>query len=219
MLFAGSTAVLLADGTQKHIRDVTTGDKVLATDPETGEQASEPVEQVFTHTDHSYKVTLDDGTSLTTTANRPFWSATDNQFERADHLTTGERVLGADGKPHTIAASRPTTHVGTADNLSIRNIHTYHVGADDILVHNTCAEPFLDDAGEIYVRGKHTTSGATRDASKGYFHDDEDLYDLAEDAGNFPHLSSPTETACACVTPAGQSGSISRPGWRFPPIA
>lgn len=35
--FAGDTLVLMADGTKKPIKDVKPGDKVMATDPETGE--------------------------------------------------------------------------------------------------------------------------------------------------------------------------------------
>ncbi|MFI0263808.1 RHS repeat-associated core domain-containing protein [Streptomyces sp. NPDC017056] len=41
--FVPGTKVLMADGTRKPIEDVKTGDKVLATDPETGETKAEPV--------------------------------------------------------------------------------------------------------------------------------------------------------------------------------
>lgn len=44
--FAGATVVLMADGTKKPIEDVEVGDKVIATDPETGEQEAKTVEHV-----------------------------------------------------------------------------------------------------------------------------------------------------------------------------
>lgn len=49
--FAGSTGVLMADGTVKAIDQVEPGDEVTATDPETGEQESKPVEESHGHDD------------------------------------------------------------------------------------------------------------------------------------------------------------------------
>jgi hypothetical protein len=40
--FSGATTVLMADGTRKPIEDIKVGDRVVATDPETGEQAAKP---------------------------------------------------------------------------------------------------------------------------------------------------------------------------------
>ena len=48
-------------------------------------------------------------------------------------------MLGANGKPVAVSGLRlTTTHVGKAYNLEIKDIHTYHVGKDAILVHNRC---------------------------------------------------------------------------------
>ena len=49
--FAGATTVLMANGTRKPIEDVEVGDKVIATDPESGEQVAKAVEHVFVHDD------------------------------------------------------------------------------------------------------------------------------------------------------------------------
>ncbi|WP_194174200.1 RHS repeat-associated core domain-containing protein [Luteimicrobium xylanilyticum] len=119
--FAGSTPVVLADGSRKDIKDVTAGDRVLATDPETGEQLGEPVVQVFKHQDSYYRVSIG-GESLTTTANHPLWSVTDDRFERADQLSVGEQVLGADGRGVAVTASGALATAGWAYNLSVQDI-------------------------------------------------------------------------------------------------
>ncbi|MFN8074620.1 MAG: polymorphic toxin-type HINT domain-containing protein [Kineosporiaceae bacterium] len=140
--FAASTPVLLADGTTKPIADVRAGDRVLATDPETGEQGGRAVREVFAHEDTLVDLELDDGTVLTTTADHPFWSVTDRRFERADELDADEEVLTASGARVGVRGLRPATEPrGTAYNLSVEGIHTYHVGTDRVLVHNSCRPP------------------------------------------------------------------------------
>ncbi|MGQ0847353.1 MAG: RHS repeat-associated core domain-containing protein [Sporichthyaceae bacterium] len=136
--FTAPTLVLMADGTSRPIGEVEVGDLVLATDPETGEQAAKPVEEVFVHQDAVADLVVD-GHVLSTTEDHPFWSVTDQRFERADELSDGEQVLAADGRILTVAGLNPdTTRTTTAYNLAIADIHTYHVGADEVLVHNTC---------------------------------------------------------------------------------
>jgi hypothetical protein len=138
--FSGSTSVLMADATKKPIEDVEVGDLVLATDPETGEQAAKRVEHVFVHDDALTDLQLADGTRLTTSDDHPYWSADDQRFERADEVSDGEGVLGADGQAVEVSGLKlATTRDGLAYNLSVEGIHTYHVGDDAILVHNTCA--------------------------------------------------------------------------------
>ncbi|WP_202998796.1 polymorphic toxin-type HINT domain-containing protein, partial [Frankia nepalensis] len=96
--FAANTPVLLADGTTKPIDQIEVGDQVLATDPETGQQAAKTVSHVWVHDDTLTDLLLADGTVLTTTEDHPFWSATDHRFERADELTNGEKLLRPDGR-------------------------------------------------------------------------------------------------------------------------
>ncbi|WP_203793607.1 polymorphic toxin-type HINT domain-containing protein, partial [Cellulomonas oligotrophica] len=135
MSFAGSTTVLMGDGSNKPIKDVHVGDKVVASDPETGEQDTKPVTEVFVHQDTLVDLHLGD-TTIRTTEDHPFWSVTDQRFERADHLTAGELVLTATGDTLTVTGLTPAG-TGTAYNLAIADIHTYHVGDNAVLVHNT----------------------------------------------------------------------------------
>lgn len=139
--FAGATTVLMADGTRKPIEDVKVGDEVIATDPETGEQVAKRVEHVFVHDDTVIDLVVE-GEVITTTEDHPFWSVTDQRFERADELNAGEKVLGADGTVITVSGLRlGTAREALAYNLSVEGIHTYHVGEAGILVHNSCAFP------------------------------------------------------------------------------
>ncbi len=137
--FAGTTLVLMGDGSKKPIEDIKVGDKVVASDPETGQQSAHKVTKVFVHED-----TLTDlkiaGETITTTEDHPFWSVTDQKFEEADELTPGEQVLTADNRVVTVnGLDASTGRLGLAFNLSIEGVHTYHVGLQAVLVHNTNA--------------------------------------------------------------------------------
>lgn len=151
--FTGSTVVLMADGTHKPIDQVRVGDKVLATDPETGEQAAKEVTHVFAHGDTVSDLVID-GKVLSTTEDHPFWSVTDQRFERADELAAGEQVLSADGRVLTVGGFvLSASRVAIAYNLSVEGIHTYHVGSGELLVHNSCDLNGLAHAAERHLPG------------------------------------------------------------------
>jgi hypothetical protein len=84
------------------------------------------------------------GTLLGTTEEHPFWSVTDGRFERADELTAGEHILSASGRTMMVDGLRlVTSRTEPAYNLEIDGIHTYHVGVNEVLVHNDCKEVVL----------------------------------------------------------------------------
>ena len=78
--FTAGTLILLADGTTTPIEQVTLGDRVAATDPETGATASEPVVAVIHGTGMkdlvSLTVTGEDGTTgvVEATEGHPIWT-------------------------------------------------------------------------------------------------------------------------------------------------
>lgn len=76
--FTADTPVTMADGSTKPIKDVKVGDKVLATDPQTGETRAEPVVALIRHSgEHSMVlVTLADGSVLDATGGHKVWDAT-----------------------------------------------------------------------------------------------------------------------------------------------
>ena len=196
--FAGATTVLMADGSRKPIKDIEVGDKVIATDPETGEQVAKRVEHVWVHDDTVIDLVVD-GEVITTTEDHPFWSVTDQRFERADELEAGEKVRGADGRAITVSQLRVgTERQALAYNLSVEGIHTYHVGETEILVHNVC--PPMLGANATQVTSKTSTpwnrpyridvENPAPGSRPGQLHlqqgDQKYLYDFG--AGEFPEL-------------------------------
>lgn len=148
--FSGATLVLMADGTKMPIEKVEVGDKVIATDPETGEQVAKTVEGTIRHWDRMSDLVLADGTVLATTEDHPFWSVDDQRFERADEFGPGDRVMGANGRTILVAGLRWVSgRDGWVYNLAVEGIHTYHVGNDEILVHNTCKVVFEGQGGRF----------------------------------------------------------------------
>jgi hypothetical protein len=136
--FAGSTPVLMADGTHKPIREVRPGDYVHATDPESGVDGPRRVIDAFVHSDTLVDLRLANGARITTTGDHPFWSSTDRAFEDAQDLAPGEKVLSADGTELAVGRlDTGTAREGAAYNLAVLGLHTYHVGDAEVLVHNS----------------------------------------------------------------------------------
>ncbi|MCU7724010.1 polymorphic toxin-type HINT domain-containing protein [Actinoplanes sp. KI2] len=136
--FSGDTPVLMADGNHKKFKNVRLGDKVIATDPETGAQGPREVTAIFVHHDDLYTLVID-GKPLTTTEDHPFWNVTDHRWERADQLTIGDRLLSPDGSTARVDGfTFATHHVADAYNLTVDDLHTYYVlaGTVPVLVHN-----------------------------------------------------------------------------------
>lgn len=179
--FTGDTKVRLADGRLVSIADIEPGDEVLASDPEAAEQGGRPVLDVFRHQDDVYEISLNDVT-LRTTADHPFWNATDRSWQRAARLDLGDQLLGADGTHHSVTGLTSTDESTTMYNLSVQDIHTYHVGDLEILVHNTCEPPYLVPGVIKKTEDRHFRGAPDQAPDKSYFDDDVDLIDLVDEA-------------------------------------
>ena len=143
--FEGSTPVLMADGSTRSIETVNVGDKVTASNPITGEQAVKSVTHVFVHEDTLIDLRLKDGALIGTTEDHPFWSVTSGRFTPAQDLIPGDLLETADGEVRSVdGLLTDTSRIGLAYNLSVDGFHTYHVGEDQLLVHNKCGEEVLD---------------------------------------------------------------------------
>lgn len=139
--FLPATLVLLADGGSKPIEDIEIGDIVLATDPETGETVGKPVTDVIEGSGlkHLVDITVQGDTDgpLVATDGHPFWVAGQGWTD-ADDLAVGDLLRQADGDLIPVTAIR-TYDVPNAivHNLTVADIHTYHVTAGEpVLVHN-----------------------------------------------------------------------------------
>ncbi len=141
--FSAETRVLMADDTTKPISEVLVGDAVLAYDPETGERGPRKVTHLWVHHDTLLDLEVDES-SVTTTEDHPFWNVTDQAWQPAAELDTGDLVLTAGGGTASVdSLDWSTRFAGTAYNLTVDGIHTYYVavGDDEVLVHNQCPVP------------------------------------------------------------------------------
>ncbi|MGW3653675.1 ricin-type beta-trefoil lectin domain protein [Streptomyces sp. NPDC000878] len=172
--FFPGTPVLMADGKAKPIEDVKNGDKVVATDPETGETAVETVtaEIKGEGIKNLVKVTLDtDGdkgdaiASLTATDGHPIWVPEFGDWIDATDLYSGQWLQTSAGTHVQITAiERWTAQQATVHNLTVSDLHTYYVlaGATPVLVHNAdagCANKLrnaLNAAGDLEPATPHS---------------------------------------------------------------
>jgi hypothetical protein len=146
--FIPGTLVLMADGSTKPIEDVETGDKVLATDPQTGETTAETVtaEIKGEGLKHLVKLTVDtdgsEGTAtdmITATDGHPFWVPELGEWIDATDLKSGQWLRTSAGTLVQITAvEHRTSDSVSVHNLTVDDAHTYYAlaGAIPVLVHN-----------------------------------------------------------------------------------
>ncbi|MEW2417876.1 ricin-type beta-trefoil lectin domain protein [Streptomyces sp. NPDC046866] len=145
--FAPGALVLMADGSSRPIEDLEPGDKVVATDPATGETVAKDVTATIQGegTKHLVELTInaneDTGSSNTITAtdNHPFWVADLAKWVDATDLQPGQWLRTSVGTLVQITAvKRHTSQHATVHNLTVADLHTYYVlaGATPVLVHN-----------------------------------------------------------------------------------
>ncbi|GFN06601.1 hypothetical protein Smic_51570 [Streptomyces microflavus] len=163
----------MADGTAMPIEEVEAGDKVLATDPETGKSRAETVTAEIRgdgSKDLVY-ITLaaspdsdSKPTAITATDGHPFWVPEAGEWVDAKDLIPGQRLQTSAGGRTQIAAIDRWTQDAAVYNLTISNLHTYYVlaGVTPVLVHNSGGCPDLDalsQSGMRPAKGKTTHAG------------------------------------------------------------
>jgi hypothetical protein len=141
--FDPNTEVLLANGTTKRIKDVVQGDRIVATDPASGETASKMVTQVHVNQDEQLALlTVTDargGHSIVdTTQGHLFWSVTRDEWIPAGKLEPGEHLATASGATLAVVSIHNFNGSKAMHNLTVADIHTYYVlaGKTPVLVHN-----------------------------------------------------------------------------------
>ena len=137
--FPAGTRILLADGSSKPIEQVTEGDRVASTDPDTGQPTTATVTATFTHHNvATLRLTTSTG-QITTTAAHPFY-VEGKGFTPAGQLTTEDTLRDHTGQPVHLHTIESTGTVQTVHNIEVNNTHTYHVATTRswLLVHNGC---------------------------------------------------------------------------------
>ncbi len=177
--FLAGTDVLMSDGKTKNIEDVELGDKVLATDPETGETGLREVTRlIWTDGDKYFNelsIATPDGIEhLTATHEHPFWSPSEGRWVPAGDLRPGTTLRTDDASIVVVTGNRGfTKHVRTY-NLTVDDLHTYYVLAGDtpVLVHNSnglCGSAALDNGDWQHIVDRHRPGGALVDDAAGIF--------------------------------------------------
>ncbi len=167
--FIGGTFVLTSKG-YKVIEEIRIGDKVLATDPETGDTTEKTVLQTFERqTTEFVDVTIGDET-YTTTPEHPFY-VEDKDFVNASELKVGDKVVCYDTETDTTETKEveevhnyETDEPVTVYNFEVHEYHTYHVGEDGVLVHNDCKKPGGNGSGG----GNSSSSGGNGSGRKSF---------------------------------------------------
>ncbi|MDF5751879.1 polymorphic toxin-type HINT domain-containing protein [Spongiactinospora sp. TRM90649] len=179
--FAAGTLVLLANGTAKPIEKVALGEKVLATDPETGETRAKPVvRQIAGEGDKKLvKITIDtDGdtgsatSDLVATDGHPIWVQSERAWLKADRLKPGMWLRTSAGTYVQVTATKTSTARQRVHNFTIADINTYYVltGATPVLVHNcdnlqeyadSLREQFNKEDGPFFAAKYTSPSGQT----------------------------------------------------------
>ncbi|MFC5290282.1 RHS repeat-associated core domain-containing protein [Actinokineospora guangxiensis] len=154
--FTPETQVQMADGTSKPISQINLGDEVLATDPETGESGGREVVGLIVGDGYKQLVRITatertatavtesgdaDGRSTGTvvaTDGHPFWVADLKAWLPAKKLKPGMWLHTSTGTRTQITAVEASTKTQRVHNLTVADLHTYHVlaGRDPVLVHN-----------------------------------------------------------------------------------
>ncbi|MFK0116140.1 ricin-type beta-trefoil lectin domain protein [Streptomyces sp. NPDC090994] len=223
--FVPGTLVLMADGTTKPIEDVENGDKVLATDPETGETAVETVtaEILGKGVKHLVKVeiTTADGTTAEVTATdaHPFWVPELGEWIDATDLKPGQWLRTSAGTYVQITAiERWTVQRATVHNLTVSDLHTYYVvaGATPVLVHNCNTTvgrwmsedeyQAMSDTGKVQAGSGGTSTYVAHPANS-------DAYRKQAAPGS---IYAEFDVPCSCLKPAGEPGWAQIPGPQHP---
>ncbi|RDG40027.1 hypothetical protein DVH02_00425 [Streptomyces corynorhini] len=143
--FTADTPVLMAGGTRKPIKDVTVGDEVLASDPQTGESGPRRVTALIqgagdkSLTDITLTDTDGKPAKITATDGHPFWVPELDAWIDAGELRSGQWLRTSAGTWAQITAIEHRAESTTVYNLSVHDLHTYYVLAGDtpVLVHNS----------------------------------------------------------------------------------
>ncbi|WP_316670632.1 DUF6531 domain-containing protein [uncultured Propionibacterium sp.] len=136
--FRAGTQVLMADGTTKNIEDVTEGDRVASTDPDTGRDTTSRVERAFTHDKVATLRVSTTAGELVTTTNHPLY-VEGKGFTPAGRLHQGDLLRGPDGTTTEVTTIQSTGTAETVHNLGVAGTHNYYVrtGTRWTLAHNS----------------------------------------------------------------------------------
>ncbi len=135
--FSADTPVATADGPEP-IGEIEVGEQVLAYDEATGTTGSSTVTDVLVHADPVLIDLTIAGEAVETTPEHPFYTL-ERTWVEAGGLWVGAQVRRADGSYGVVQAVRVEQRAQAMYNLTVETAHTFFVGEQQWLVHNTCS--------------------------------------------------------------------------------
>ncbi|MEM8535049.1 MAG: polymorphic toxin-type HINT domain-containing protein [Chloroflexota bacterium] len=133
--FSAETLVSTEDGLRP-ISEIVIGDWVWAYDEATDEHGLFPVTDVIVHTDPTQVHLLIDGELLETTPEHPFYTLERGWVDAGD-LWVGAHIRKADGSYGMVQFLAVEREAQVMYNLTVDEAHTFFVGAQRWLVHNS----------------------------------------------------------------------------------
>jgi len=137
--FTPDTLVATDQG-EKPIGQIRVGDQVLAYDEASGTTGYYPVTAVIVNLDPALLALTIDGQVVEATPGHPFYVA-GHGWVNAGDLWVGAPIRHADGTTGTVQGIRLETRPQVMYNLTVADAHTFFVGAQQVLVHNSCRIP------------------------------------------------------------------------------
>jgi len=141
--FVAGTMVLTAVGLVE-IENIKAGEKVISTDPETGETAEKSVVETYIRESAKLVHVWIDGEETLVTPDHPYW-VPEKGWVSAGELVAGDQLRCPGGELATVQKTELEeldTPV-TVYNFQVADFHTYYAGSVCVLVHN---------AGDSYQR-------------------------------------------------------------------
>ena len=145
--FVAGTIVVAQNGDVK-IEDIHAGMLVWAKNPETGEEAFKEVVRIFENETDELVHLFVEGEKITTTPEHPFY-VQNKGWIRAIQLRAGDILVVVNGEyvvlekvQHEILEAPIKVY-----NFEVKDFHTYFVGENSVLVHNSCKADTLTSKG------------------------------------------------------------------------
>ena len=142
--FSGDTLISTETGL-KAISEIEIGDFVWSFNEETGEYSLEEVVHLIEREGEKLLVdiSLMSGEVITATGGHPFYIDEEDVWLEAQLLTTDKKLIDSEGNELAIASLNSRREVVRVFNLTVNNTHTYFVGRDQALAHNSnVCKPF-----------------------------------------------------------------------------
>ena len=202
--FAAGTLVAAEKG-QKPIEEVKVGDFVYSENPETGEKGLKKVVRTFVNETEELIHVKVSGQTIQATPEHPFYVPQKGWTDVVD-LRAGDILVTVNGEYQVVERIQHELLESPIQvyNFEVEDFHTYYVGEDSVLVHNTCANPSKANS-KIWKKFKNHKNGTKTSGTgkkKQYYEWDYTHNDIEVCNSNKKHLGSMDPTTGKMYKPA-----------------